>query len=135
MLSSTVAVRAYGQEAHFESPGDPFDPDDDVSLRDARWYALAGYSNYLINERFTFNTRLEFLRDEKGFATGVAGNTVSGTLGLTITPFANDRVGKNCKVRPEVRLDWSPDDRYGDDLADLDRQEQLTFAVDAIFNF
>ena len=125
----------YGHEAHFQNEGDPFDPTDDVDIRDARWYAVTGLTNYTITRGLVFSTRLEYLRDEKGFVTGEAGSVVSGTLGLSVTPFVNDRVWKNFKVRPEVRLDWSPDTRYGEDLADLDSHDQLTVAVDAIFTF
>ena len=131
-----VLTGSYGHEAHFEE--EFIDPDGfpaEVDLRDARWYAVAGYTNYEIQEGLMFNARLEFLRDEKGFATGEAGNVLSGTLGLTVVPFVNDRVWNNFKVRPEVRLDWSPDTRYGEDLTDLDSHDQLTFAVDAIFTF
>ena len=53
----------------------------------------------------------------------------------TITPFPGDATWKYLKVRPEVRLDYSPQERFGSDLADPDSRTQFTFAVDAIFNF
>lgn len=115
-----------------------------VRDRDVRWYAVTGYTNLVVTDQITFNTRLEFLRDEKGFATGTPGNTLSGTLGLTIMPFHNDRVGRGLKVRPEVRLDYSPDDRYsgrilddgsGNAIPDNDSNTQVTFGIDAILNF
>ena len=121
----------YGQDANIEGIG-----------RDVRWWAVAGYTNYFLTDHVSFNARLEFLRDEKGFVTGLAGNTYSGTLGFTITPFPTDRVGRGLKVRPEVRVDYSDDDRYGgvidenrDPIVDTDSNTQVTFGVDAIFNF
>jgi hypothetical protein len=131
-----IATGTYGQESHFHDEGDPTDPTDDIDLRDARWYAVAGYANYLLDQHFSLNGRLEFLRDEKGFATGLAGNTYSATLGVTVTPFTDSHVGKNFKIRPEVRLDYSEDDRYGGSIVDgFDSNSQFTFGIDAIYNF
>lgn len=133
-----AATATYGQEAVFhkevaqDANGDPI-----FELEpDARWYGAAGYLSLRLNRQFTFNTRLEFLRDEKGFATAQAGNTYSGTAGLTIVPFPDDEIGRNFKIRPEVRLDYSGDERYGGSFENgFTRQSQFTFAIDAIFNF
>jgi hypothetical protein len=130
-----VLTGTYGQEAHVTDPNASA-----LGERDARWYAVAGYTNLQVNEVFSFNTRLEFLRDEKGFNTDLPGNTVSGTLGLTVLPFPHDRLGKNFKLRPEVRLDYSTHERYGGKIDaatgfDPDSNSQLTFGIDAIYNF
>jgi hypothetical protein len=116
----------YLQEAHFHGPPD---------VRNGKAYDLTAYFNYLLNDRFTLNARAEVFQDDDGIATGIVGTTYSGTIGVAITPFPGDATWKYLKIRPEVRLDYSPQDRYGEDLGDLDRNEQLTFAVDAIFNF
>ena len=130
-----IVTGTYGQEAHVTDPNASA-----FGEHDARWYAVAGYTNLQVNDMLSFNTRLEFLRDEKGFNTDLAGNTVSGTLGLTIVPFHENRLGKNFKLRPEVRLDYSPDERYGGEIDattgfDPDSHYQLTFGIDAIYNF
>lgn len=127
----------YGQESRYGGLDEGTPADDGQAVRDARWYGVAGYANLFLDDRFTFNARLEFLRDEKGAATDFAGNTYSGTVGLAITPFPDDAVARNLKIRPEVRLDYSGDQRYGNLDADgnLDKHYQLTFGVDAIFNF
>lgn len=107
----------------------------------ADWYGAAVYGIYKINDNLSAAARLEYYRDDEGFTTGVqpfssalgfgSQSLYEATVGLTITPFANDELGRNLKVRPEVRYDLSSED-YFDGFTEDD---QLTFAVDAIFNF
>lgn len=102
-----------------------------AGMTNAMWYGTAGYAVYQINPYVALAGRLEWYRDEEGFTTAVAQTLYEATLGLTITPFPNDPVGANLKVRPELRGDYSSK-RLFDGLS---RHEQYTFAVDAIFNF
>jgi hypothetical protein len=105
------------------------------------WYGAAVYGIYKFNDYLSAAARLEYYRDDEGFTTGIAGaestlgfssqDLYEVTVGVTVTPFAGDEIGRNFKVRPEVRYDYSSEDFF-DDFTD---DNQLTFAVDAIFNF
>jgi hypothetical protein len=105
------------------------------------WYGAALYGIYKINDYVSAAARVEYYRDDEGFTTGIATagpafgfssqDLYEATVGLTITPFAHDSLGRNLKVRPEVRWDYSSEN-YFDNFSEHD---QLTFAVDAIFNF
>jgi len=116
----------YLQEAHFHGPPD---------VRNAKVYDLTAYANYLLSSQYTLNGRVEVMQDDDGIATGIVGTTYEATVGVAITPFPGDATWKYLKIRPEVRLDYSPQERFGSDLADPDSRTQFTFAVDAIFNF
>lgn len=98
---------------------------------DATWYGLAGYGVYRLNERYSLGGRAEWFRDSGGYTTGVDQNLLGFTAGVTVTPFPRHEVGSNLKIRPEVRYDWSTEDFFDG----LTGRDQLTFAVDVIFNF
>ena len=98
---------------------------------DATWFGVAGYGVYRLDERYTLGARAEWFRDSGGYTTGIDQNLFEVTGGVTITPFPRHEVGSNFKVRPELRYDWSTEN-YFDGLSSRD---QLTFAVDVIFNF
>jgi len=82
-------------------------------------WGLALYGTYLINDMFTLNGRLEKfhsytdagalgdLSENPGFASGgdqVPNVNVYGiTLGVTITPFPKDPIGRNLIIRPEIK--------------------------------
>jgi hypothetical protein len=105
------------------------------------WYGAAVYGIYKFNDYISAAARLEYYRDDEGFTTGIGGagpalgyssqSLYEATVGVTITPLAMDEIGRNLKIRPEVRYDLSSED-YFDAFTEDD---QLTFAVDAIFNF
>jgi hypothetical protein len=103
------------------------------------WYGAAVYGIYKINDYISAALRLEYYRDDEGFTTGIAGSGLGftsqdlyeATAGVTITPFAADELGRNLKIRPEVRYDYSSENFFDD----FTEHDQLTFAVDAIFNF
>jgi hypothetical protein len=97
----------------------------------ASWYGLAGYAVYRVNDYYSLGGRAEWYRDSGGFTTGVDQNLFELTGGVTITPFPHDALGSNLKIRPELRYDYSTED-YFDGLTE---QNQVTFAVDVIFNF
>jgi hypothetical protein len=98
---------------------------------DATWYGAAGYAVYRLNDYYSLGGRAEWYRDSGGFTTGISQNLFEITGGVTITPFPHDAIGSNLKVRPELRWDYSTQD-YFDALTE---QNQVTFAVDVIFNF
>ena len=105
------------------------------------WYGAAVYGIYKVNDFVSAAARVEYYRDDEGFTTGIATagpvfgfssqSLYEATVGLTITPFAHDELGRNLKVRPEVRYDYSSEDFFDGFTED----DQVTFAVDAIFNF
>ena len=105
------------------------------------WYGAAVYGIYKINDYVSAAGRVEYYRDDEGYTTGIAGagpalgfssqSLYEVTAGLTITPFAGDELGQNLKIRPEVRYDYSSEDFFDGFTED----DQLTFAIDAIFNF
>ncbi len=105
------------------------------------WYGVAVYGIYKFNDYVSAAARAEYYRDDEGFTTGVAGakpflgyssqSLYELTAGVTVTPFANDEIGRNFKIRPEVRYDYSDEDYFDGFTED----SQLTLAVDAIFNF
>lgn len=80
--------------------------------QNAEWYGINQYAFYRINCRWTAGARVEWFRDDDGFAvTGLRpGNPIAGasfpgnfyevTLGLNYKPNAN------IVIRPEVRWDW-----------------------------
>ena len=107
----------------------------------ADWYGAAVYGIYKFTDQVSAAARVEYYRDDEGFTTGIVGagpflgfssqSLYEATVGLTITPFANHELGRNFKVRPEVRYDYSSEDFFDE----FTENDQVTFAVDAIFNF
>ena len=100
---------------------------------EADWYGAAGYLVYRVDERLSVAGRLEWFRDDEGFAPvlAIAQDVFEVTAGVTITPLPNDDIGRNLKIRPEVRYDWSTEDFFDG----LTSDNQFTAAVDVIFNF
>ena len=109
------------------------------------WWGAAVYGIYKFNDYVSGAVRVEYYRDDEGATTGIGGagadppagigfssqHLYEVTAGVTITPFAHDELGRNLKIRPEVRYDHSSEDFFDGFTED----NQLTFAVDAIFNF
>ena len=120
----------YGRQA---SPQDELFPLGLTDQDEADWYGAAGYAVYEIDDRFSVAGRLEWFRDDEGFGpvTAVAQDLFEITAGVTITPMPGDEIGRNLKIRPEIRYDWSTED-YFDGLTS---DNQFTAAVDVIFNF
>ena len=96
-----------------------------------QWYGLSGYVVYKLSSFTNVNFRGEFYRDDGGLTTGVSQSLFEGTFGLTVTPFPDNAVGQNLKIRPEVRWDYS-DKGYFNGLTE---HSQWTLAIDAFFDF
>jgi hypothetical protein len=96
------------------------------------WFGLAGYLSSRIDEQgmFTLNTRLEYFNDNAGGRL-IFSEVYSASIGLSIVPFVQDKVGKNLMIRPEFRYDFA-DDKIFDGGT---QNNQITFAIDAIFKF
>ena len=98
-----------------------------------QWGGVAGYGSYVLDPRFTLNTRLEWYKDAAdGFSTGapVGANYYEATVGVAIKPFPNDKNFSHLLFRPELRYDHS--DRLVFSSGD---RNQLTFSVDTLFTF
>ena len=120
----------YGRQA---APPDALFPTGLTDQDEADWYGAAGYLVYRIDDRFSVAGRLEWFRDDEGFLPVllIAQDAFEATLGMTITPLPNDDIGRNLKIRPEIRYDWSTEDFFDG----LTSDNQFTAAVDVIFNF
>lgn len=93
-------------------------------------YGVAGYLGYTVNDFVTFNGRAEWFNDTER-AAGFDSVLYEFTIGAAITPFANNEIGKNLKIRPELRLDLADDDVFGGG----EDKEQFTFGIDAYFTY
>ena len=120
----------YGRQA---APQDELIPSGAINQDEADWYGVAGYLIYRVDPRLSVAGRLEWFRDDEGFAPvlAVAQDAFEATVGVTITPMPNDEIGRNLKIRPEIRYDWSTEDFFDG----LTSDNQFTAAVDVIFNF
>jgi len=98
-----------------------------------QWYGAAGYVQYIATTVFTINGRIEWYDDANGFTlgTGSATDVYEATLGLKITPFPDDNIGKNFALRPEIRYDYSSKDFFNGGT----KHQQATFGIDAYFTF
>lgn len=98
-----------------------------------QWGGVAGYASYVIDPRFTLNTRLEWYIDAAdGFSNGapVSANYFAITAGVAVKPFPNHRFLSKWLFRPEIRYDHSdqPVFNNGD-------KNNWTCSVDALFTF
>jgi hypothetical protein len=95
-----------------------------------RWYGLSHYLSYIFDDAVTGTWRAGWLRDEHGSQTGLSGNLFENTLGVSLTPWPQDKVLRNLTFRPEFRWDFACEPAFGGD-----RRNQLTAAIDLIFKF
>lgn len=100
--------------------------------RGAKWYGVTVNLFRTVDPRLRLGTRAEWFRDEEGTRTaalrrpGVPADFFEWTVGATYKAL------ENLSVRPEARLDWSPDARPYNDQAD---RTQITAALDLIWKF
>lgn len=100
--------------------------------KDAKWYGTTVNVFYEIDPKVRLGTRLEWFRDEQGTRTallgrpGFAANFFDFTVGVTYKPL------RSVIIRPELRVDWSPDARpYNDQTGKV----QFTPAIDLLVRF
>ena len=100
--------------------------------KDAEWYAYSAHLFYTVDPRLRLGLRGEWFRDDDGARTallkrpGFAASFYDLTLGLTYS------LRESLRVRPEARLDWTPDARPFNDQQD---KSQLTAAFDVVWKF
>jgi len=98
----------------------------------ASWYGVAGYLTYQLNDMIAVNVRGEWFEDADGArGLGTTGSVYEVTVGLDIKPLLSNKNFASLRIRPEVRYDYSADDFF----AGGTKNDQWTFAVDAIFGF
>jgi len=120
--------------------------DDAVAGQDAEWYGLNQYFLYTINERWSANTRVEWLRDDDGARIAGPGN-IPGVRAWDGRGFAGDffeltcgllwKPHPNILVRPEIRWDWyqGPAGPTGLPFNDGTKSNQFLFATDLIVTY
>jgi hypothetical protein len=102
------------------------------ATRDAEWYAHSAHLFYTVDPRLRLGFRAEWFRDDDAARTavlkrpGFAASFYDATLGVTYS------LRENLRIRPEVRLDWTPDARPFNDQAD---KSQVTAAFDVVWKF
>jgi len=101
-------------------------------LKDTKWYGTTVNLFYNIGPTLRLGTRIEWFRDEDGTRTALLGrpgfnaNFFEATLGVTYKPV------RSVMIRPELRVDWSPDARpYNDQTSKV----QFIPAIDLIVRF
>jgi hypothetical protein len=103
-----------------------------VTEEDAIWVAGAAYLKYQLDPEgvWTLNLRGEYFNDAYG-ARLLATEVYSGSAGLTIVPFAQDDIGRNFMIRPEVRWDYALDEIFDGNS----KVGQITLGADLVFKF
>jgi len=99
--------------------------------QDARWYGVAGYINYAINDQWRISLRAEYVDDQDGFLTGAQQKLKEGTITLGYSP------AKNIELRFEGRVDKAGEDTFFKNRAALapDTDSLTGFAVQGVFKF
>jgi hypothetical protein len=105
-----------------------------VRTRDADWYGIAYYLNYVFNDYVSTTGRAEWFRDHYGARTGFAGDFYEITTGVGITPCPKDKFLKDLIIRPELRWDFSANNEPFAGPRKHDEM-QMTAAVDVIYKF
>lgn len=104
-----------------------FADDPAMTPSNVSWYSIVQYLLYEVNDCWTANARLEWVRDQDGFLMASSTGDLWGmTLGLNYKPTAN------LVYRPEIRWDWS-DGLTPPLFDDHTRNNQFTFAVDVVW--
>jgi hypothetical protein len=100
--------------------------------KDAKWYGTTVNLFYNVDPKLRLGTRVEWFRDEQGTRTGQLGRPgfaasfFDVTVGVTYKPL------RSVIIRPELRVDWSPDARpYNDQTSKV----QFVPAIDVIVRF
>jgi hypothetical protein len=101
-------------------------------LTDAKWYGTTVNLFYTVDPTLRVGTRLEWFRDDQGTRTaqlgrpGFAADFFDFTVGVTYKPH------RSVIIRPELRVDWSPNARpYNDQTSKI----QFVPAIDVIVRF
>jgi putative OmpL-like beta-barrel porin-2 len=100
--------------------------------KDAKWHGTTINLFYTVDPTLRLGARLEWFRDDQGTRTaqlgrpGFAADFFDVTAGVTYQPH------RSVIIRPELRVDWSPNARPYDDQT---RKVQFVPAIDLIVRF
>jgi len=117
---------------HFAHESNAATNPDTGQRQNADWYGATVNLFYQILPKLRLGGRFEWFRDADGTRTAVLGrpgfraNFFDTTLGVTYTPW------RPVIVRPELRVDWSPDARPYNDQT---KKVQFVPALDVIVRF
>ena len=117
---------------HFAHEANAATNPDTGQRQNADWYGTTVNLFYQIHPKLRLGGRFEWFRDADGTRTAVLGrpgfraNFFETTLGATYTPW------RAVIIRPELRVDWSPDARPYNDQT---KKVQFTPAFDVIVRF
>jgi len=93
-------------------------------------FGVAGYFKYTLNDYVGLYPRLEWFNDTSRLD-GFDANIYSATFGVTLTPFPNDTIGSNLKIRPEIRYDYASEAIYDGG----DEHDVLSLGISGYFTF
>ncbi len=101
-------------------------------LKGAEWYAYSAHLFYTVDPRVRLALRGEWFRDDDGTRTGTLKRPGFAASFYDVTLGATYQLRESVRLRPEVRVDWTPDARpYGDQT----RSAQGTAALDVVWTF
>ena len=139
LVSSYLTARFGRDNEWILATGGHYGVEDDATvnpltgrLENAEWYAYAIHLFYAVNPALRLNVRVESFRDDDATRTaqlkrpGFAASFYDFTAGIRFM------IVPSVQIRPEVRLDWTPDARPYDDQTD---ESQIVPAVDVIWKF
>jgi hypothetical protein len=126
-----IATRTVSDQLSIAFNADYGDAPHALGTTSAQWYGGALYGTLTLDSHLAVTLRGEAYDDQNGFTTGLAQRVYEATLGVTITPFPDNAIGKNLEFRPEVRYDYSDHNFFNGGT----RHDQVQCAMDAIFQF
>jgi len=94
----------------------------------AKWSGLAGYVNYMLNDKWRVVVRGEYFDDKDGYRTGVVQKWKEGTVTLAYLP------SKSMEFRGEVRTDNSDQSSFVKSDGTTGKS-QYSYGVEAIYKF
>jgi hypothetical protein len=139
LVSSYLTVKLGARTEWLLSTGGHFGDEANAAIdtttglpKDAKWYGYTTNLFYSVDPRLRWGFRAEWFRDQEGTRTaqlkrpGFSASFYELTFGATYKPRPS------LSIRPEARLDWSPDAHPYNDQTD---RFQLTSAVDLIWRY
>lgn len=103
------------------------------NTQDTAWYGLGWVTRYQLTDHLEPAVRLEFMRDEDGFATGVDQNLYGVTLTLNCKiPL---KKGFSMLIRPEYRFDKTTENFYTKESSFRSKTTQHTVGVGTYIYF
>src|SRR5712691_2818208 len=139
LISSYLTAKLGTGDAWLVSAGGHFGDESNGAVdaatghrKDAKWYGTTVNLFYNVDPKLRLGTRVEWFRDEQGTRTGQLGRPGFAASFLDLTIGATYKPLPSVSIRPELRVDWSPDARpYNDQTSRF----QFVPAIDVIVRF